>query len=175
MANEDNGADDAWDAHYLRMAERDTVAGPVIAGDEIRFYYHGQYGGIPGCRGLTLPKDNWQCALGVGVIRRDGFVSLDAGDEPGEVITRPLVFSGSGHLYVNAQIEQGGTMRAAVMEEDGTPIPGLEYETCAAVQGDSVRTSVTWSAGDSLASLKGRYVRFGFRFERARIYSFWVE
>ncbi len=66
-------------------------------------------------------------------------------------------------------------MRAAVMEEDGTPISGLEYETCVAVQGDSVRTSVTWSAGDSLASPKGRYVRLGFRLERARIYSFWVE
>ena len=170
-----NGADDAWDAHYLRMAERATVAGPLIVGDELRFYYHGQYGGIPGCRGLTLPKDHWQCAVGIGVVRQDGFVSLDAGDEPGEVITRPLVFSGSGTLCVNAQTEEGGVVRAAVMEEDGTPIPGLEYEACTAVKGDSVRVPVAWAGGDSLASLKGHYVRLGFRFERARVYSFWIE
>ena len=170
-----NGGHDAWDAHYLRMAERATVAGPQITGDEVWFYYHGQYGGIPGCRGLTQPKDLWQCAVGIGVARRDGFVSLEAGEEAGEVITRPLTFSGSGTLCINTQTERGGTVRAAVLEEDGTAIPGLEYQTCAHINGDSVRTAVSWNGGDALASLKGRYVRFSFRLERARMFSFWVE
>ena len=170
-----NGGHDAWDAHYLRMAERATVGGPVIRGDEVWFYYHGQYGGIPGCAGLTLPKSKWQCSLGVGVVRRDGFVSLEAGEAPGEIITRPLVFTGTGMLCANVQTEEGGTVRVAVLEEDGTPIPGLAYTTCAEVRGDAVRAPVSWAGGDSLAPLKGRYVRFAFRLERAQIYSFWVE
>ena len=170
-----NGADDAWDAHYLRMAQRTTLAGPVTVGDEVRFYYHGQFGGIPGCPGLTLPKDHWQCAVGIGTLRRDGFASLDAGVEAGEVITRPLTFSGSGTLCVNLQTENGGSVRAAVLEEDGTPIPGLQYESCDAMSGDKVRLPVAWAGGDELSALKGRYLRCGFRLERARIYSFWVE
>ena len=108
-------------------------------------------------------------------MRRDGFVSLDAGEEPGEVITRPLVFTGAGILCVNVQSEDGGAVRVAVREEDGTPIPGLEYATCAAVRGDAVRAPVAWAGGDSLASLKGRYVRLAFSIKRASIYSFWVE
>ena len=35
--------------------------------------FHGQYGGIPGCPGLTLPKSQWQSGLGIGVARRVAF------------------------------------------------------------------------------------------------------
>ena len=170
-----NGADDAWDAHYLRMAERTTLAGPLVKDDEVWFYYDGQYGGIPGCPGLTQPKDLWQAAVGIGVARRDGFVSLEAGEETGELITRPVVFSGSGTLCMNAQSEKGGALRAAVMEEDGTPIEGLDYADCAVMGGDSVRAPISWKGADSIAALKGRYLRFGFRLEHSRIFSFWVE
>ena len=170
-----NGAHDSWDAHYLRMAERTTVAGPVVRDDELWFYYHGQYGGIPGCPGLTQPKSQWQCGLGLGIARRDGFVSLEAGQEPGEVITRPLVFTGTGALCVNVQAEDGGAVQAAVLEEDGTPIPGLEYGACAPLRGDAIRAPVSWTAAESLPRMRGRYVRFAFRLESARIYSFWVE
>ena len=169
------GPDDGWDAHYLRIAQRTTVAGPVIGPDEVRLYYHGHYGGVPGCKGLTLPKDTWQSALGLGVVERDRFVSLEAGAEPGEVITRPLVFSGAGTLCVNARADGGGSVRAAVLEEDGTPIAGLGFDDCAPLGGDSLRAPVSWSGGDSLGPLKDRYVRLAFRLERAGIYSFWIE
>ena len=147
----------------------------MISDDEVWFYYHGQYGGIPGCPGLTQPKDLWQCAIGIGVVRRDGFVSLEAGGEMGELITRPVVFSGSGTLCINAQSEKGGTVRAAVMEEDGTPIAGLDYADCAVMDGDSVRAPISWKGTDSIAALKGRYLRFGFHLEHSRIFSFWVD
>ena len=169
------GPDDGWDAHYLRIAQRTTVAGPVIAQDEVRLYYHGHYGGIPGCKGLTLGKETWQSALGLGVLDRDRFVSLEAGDEPGEVITRPLVFSGAGTLCVNARADGGGSVRAAVLEEDGTPVAGLGFADCAPLEGDSLRAPMSWAGGDSLRPLKDRYVRLAFRLERAGIYSFWIE
>lgn len=170
-----NGDHDAWDAHYIRMAEHVTCAGPVIHDDEVWFYYHGQYGGIPGCKGLTLPKSDWQCSLGLAVARRDGFVSLDADQEPGEVITRPLTFTGTGHLFLNAQTENAGAVRVAVLEEDGAPISGLEYDAGAELQGDMLRARVSWNGGDSLAALKGHYVRLAFKLQRAKMFSFWVE
>ena len=170
-----NGGHDAWDAHYLRMAPRSTTAGPVIGPDEVRFYYHGHYGGSPGYPGLTLPNSHWQSGLGLGVLDRDRFVSLEAGAEPGEVTTRPLVFGGAGTLCVNAHAAEGGSVKAAVLEEDGTPIAGLDFADCAPLRGDSLRAPMSWSGGDSLRPLKDRYVRLSFRLERAGIYSFWIE
>ena len=116
---------DGWDAHYLRMVEQATLGGPVVRGDEVWFYYHGQYGGIPGCPGLTQPKDKWESAIGVGICPRDRFVSLAPGDGAGEVITRPLAFTGEGALSLNGVTTAGGRIRAAVLDEAGEPLPGL--------------------------------------------------
>ena len=62
-----------------------------------------------------------------------------------------------------------------MMEEEGTPIEGLDYADCAVMGGDSVRAPISWKGADSIAALKGRYLRFGFRLEHSRIFSFWVE
>ena len=91
------------------------------------------------------------------------------------MITRPLVFSGAGTLCVNARADRGGSVRAAVLEEDGTPIAGLGFADCAPLDGDRLRAPMSWSGGDSLGPLKDRYVRLAFRLERAGIYSFWIE
>jgi hypothetical protein len=170
-----NGPRDSWDAHYLRMAPRTTDSGPLIVGDEVRFYYHGQFGGVPGSPGLTLPKSTWGFGLGLGVVPRDRFVSLEAGDEAGELITRPLTFDGAGLLWMNVCCETGGRVQAAVLEEDGSPIPGLDFTDAAPLDGDHLRTAVAWAGGDSLAPLRERYVRLAFRLQRAGIFSFWIE
>ncbi len=45
--------------------------------------------------------------LGLGRLRLDGFVSLDAGAEEGVAVTRPLRFEGGRALQVNADAAQG--------------------------------------------------------------------
>ena len=169
-----NGPDDGWDAHYLRMVEQATLGGPVVRGDEVWFYYHGQYGGIPGCPGLTQPKDKWESAIGVGICPRDRFVSLAAGDEAGEVITRPLAFTGEGALSLNGVTTAGGRIRAAVLDEAGEPLPGRGYDDCEALDGDRLRAAVAWSGG-SLARHRGRYLRLAFRLRAAELFSFGIE
>ena len=65
---------------------------PVVAGDEIRLFYGGFDGPHenPGSRG----------AIGLATLRKDGFASLDAGEEPGIVTTRDLIHA-TGPLRIN--------------------------------------------------------------------------
>ena len=87
-----NGEGDSWDAHYIRMANLSTTGGPLVKDDELWFYYLGIYGGTTDFPGKERSdKGRWQSAGGVGTIRRDGFASLNAAEEPGQVFTRPLV------------------------------------------------------------------------------------
>jgi hypothetical protein len=166
-----NGADDQWDAHYIRTGDV-AAGGPLVKDDEIWFYYFGSYGGIPGCPGLTLPKSAWRSSLGIGILRRDGFASLNAGANPGHVITRPLVFEGTGELFVNVAVGQGGYVTASVLDEDGATLAGFDEAACSGVRDDRVRGRIGWGKA-GLAVLKGRYVRLAFHVRNAKLYSFW--
>jgi hypothetical protein len=169
-----NGPNDKWDGHYLRMGEV-MPGGPLVRDDELWFYYNANYGGIPGCPGLTLPKENWTSGLGIGVLRRDGFASLNAGDKPGTVITRPLVFEGAGKLFVNADVKANGYLKISVLDENGTVLPALGDADCQPVSGDKTRSVISWQNQPSLAAVKGKYIRLAFQVKNAKLYSFWIE
>ena len=47
--------------------------------------------------GIAKNREDWLATL-----RRDGFVSLDADDKPGRIVTRPLTFE-SGQLHIQEQ------------------------------------------------------------------------
>ncbi|MDP6057503.1 MAG: hypothetical protein QGH33_01360, partial [Pirellulaceae bacterium] len=113
----DWGPEGSWKPHYLRMTNVDTVGGPLVKNDELWFYYVGW--NIDGSKGT------WQQKTGLTILRRDGFASLNAGEEAGVVITRPLVFEGEGKLFVNADVGTNGCVRASVVAEDGSAIDGF--------------------------------------------------
>ena len=138
-----------------------------IKDDELWFYYVGQ--NIDGSKGT------WRQKSGLAILRRDGFASLNAGEEAGVVITRPLVFEGDGKLFINADVFPNGHVRASVVAEDGSPIDGFGEDECRAVCTDSTRSRVAWSSHETLAGLKDRYVRLAFHLTNAKLYSFWVE
>ena len=81
------GAWDESDGHgFVRPA-----TGLFVHGDEVRMYYSN-----------TSGRDVFG-GVGMATWRRDGFVSLRAGDEPGEVLTRTFVPTGSQlHLKIDA-------------------------------------------------------------------------
>ena len=90
-------------------------------GDEIWIYY----GGSPMRHvrddlqhaGETVDGQLWGIFGGIGRLRRDGFVSLHAGDEPGELVTQPLVLSGDP-ITLNARTEEGGTIQVSLLDDD---------------------------------------------------------
>ena len=57
-------------------------------------------------------------------LRPDGFVSVHGPYAGGEMITRPLIFSGN-QLTINYATSAAGSMWCELQDENGTPIPGL--------------------------------------------------
>ena len=112
-------------------------------------------------------------AIGLAKIRRGGFVSLDAGDQVGTLLTRPVVAGGS-RLEINARILTGGEIRVEVQDESGVPLPGFSANACTPVTGDGVALPVHWGDRVGDGAWPDRILRlvvhvtnaelFGFRF-----------
>jgi len=104
------------------------------------------------------------------VQRLDGFVSADFDAGGGELITPPLIFSGSSlQLNLNAT---GGSGQVEVQDSSGTPIPGFELAACKTMKSDSTSQKVRWKRGSSLSALKGQPIRLRFKMHGAKLYAF---
>lgn len=138
---------------------------PLVRGDELWFYYTAgkKYGGP----NLTRELGWDECGICLAVLRRDGFVSLDAGDEEGTVTTRPFRFSGK-EVCVNVDASTG-ELATEVIAEDGTCVCFSEP-----LSGDRPAAELTWQNGE-LEKIQGSEVALRFTARRARFYSYWIE
>ena len=120
-------------------------------------------------RGAWLKKD-----LG-GIYRAtqrvDGFVSLDADYPGGVVTTKPLRFTGDS-LRVNLSTAGAGGVRGALLDLEGTPLPGFGREDCAWINADETNHLVEWKSGSDLSGLAGQPVRVEFTLRNARLFAF---
>ena len=110
-------------------------------------------------------------AIGLAKIRREGFISLDAGPEGGWLATRRLR-PGGGQLTVNANVATGGELRVEVQAPSGEPLPGYGLADCTPITGDGVRQSVRWGARVGDPSWTERDVRLKFEIRDAELYAF---
>jgi hypothetical protein len=156
--------DGAWDRGYVHS----TGGVFVILDDRLVFPYMGTSGIAP--NGNRGPHSGG--SIGIATLRRDGFASMEAGDTPGTLITRPLVFSGK-HLFVNLNAPSG-SMRVAVLDKTGKPIELLTLDNCQPLAIDSTRTEVKWHGNVYLSELAGKTVRLQFELSNGALYSFWV-
>ena len=152
------GAPDEWDCGSIY-----TVNRPIVVGDEIWLYYCGSNGGHAGGSDAVS-------SIGLATWDLDGFVSINANHNPGTLMTKRLRFSGD-RLIVNANAA-GGELAIALLDEEGSPIPGFGLDECVPFRGDSVRHEIAWQGGPSCAGPAGRLVRLSFRMRNARLYSF---
>jgi hypothetical protein len=155
---------------------------PLVREDELWFYYTGFKTRIPpytrnadGSRRdpstLTVAEradldDGWS-AICLAVLRRDGFISLDAGDRSGTLLTEPLQFDGTA-LFVNVD-GKNGLLDVTVLDSQGKAIAEAE-----SVTGDQPRTQLRWKSGD-WSDVKGQVVSIQFKLRNASLYSFWSE
>ncbi|MFK7776813.1 MAG: hypothetical protein QM501_01665 [Gimesia sp.] len=105
------------------------------------------------------------------VLRTDGFISVNAGSEEGELLTKPLMFSGD-RLLLNYSTSAVGSIRIEIQKADGTPIPGFTLKESVPIIGDEIDGQVYWQGGDKLASLAGKPVRLRFLMQECDLYSF---
>jgi len=153
------GPEGSWDSKMIY-----TARAPVIVGDKLYFYYGGYD---------TVHDDdkNAKGAIGLAVLRLDGFCSMSAGDEEGWLISRREVFN-TPRVTVNAKCAKGGYVTAELLDRRDRVIPGFSRNECVAFAGDSVRGTIVWKTAQFPKALidKDRKIRFYVR--NADLYSY---
>ena len=103
-------------------------------------------------------------------LRTDGFVSVRAGYEGGEMLTRPLVFAGKS-LEINFSTSAAGSIRVEIQDAAGKPIPGFALENCPEIIGDQIAHVVVWKQGNDLGKLAGQPIRLRLVMKEADLYA----
>lgn len=144
-----------------------TGAPPVRVGNRLYIYYralanrHSPYKGED-----TSLKGGGICLAS---LRVDGFASLDASYEGGQVTTKPFRFAGSV-LKLNAKANFG-QVTVEALDEARSPIAGFTKEQCEPMRADSLEYPIRWKDA-SLATLQERPVRLRFQLANARLYAY---
>jgi hypothetical protein len=103
--------------------------------------------------------------------RIDGFVSLHASLAGGEVLTRPLVFTGD-ELAVNFSTSAAGSLQVQIEDLEGRPLPGFALADCPMLYGDALEHTVKWQRGSDVGPLAGRPIRLRLALHDADLYAF---
>ena len=103
--------------------------------------------------------------------RVDGFVSVRASGEGGEVVTKPLTFSGN-KLAINFATSAQGSVRIEIQEVEGRPINGFTLAACDELRGDAIEQVVAWESDADLGAMAGKPVRLRFALNNADLFSF---
>ena len=127
--------------HAIRANEAMLAGGPLVVGDKLYIYYSARAWG----------HVDFKAATGLATLRRDGFASMDAGDKPGTLTTRPVKFSGK-YLFVNVDCPEG-ELRAEVLDKDGKVIEPFLLATSQPAKADSTLTEMVWKGGGDLSEL----------------------
>ena len=104
-------------------------------------------------------------------LRLDGFVSVEAPLSGGEIITKPLRFSGR-RLELNFATSAAGSVRVEIQDMDGKPLPGFALDDCPRIFGDAIGRQVTWKLGSDVREIGGRPVRLRFELKDADLFAF---
>jgi hypothetical protein len=153
----------AWDADnqpeprgFVRPA-----TGLFIHDDQVRMYY---------CNGSGPDSMH---GVGMATWRRDGFVSLHAGSEGGELLTRAFIpTSPELHLNIDAT---GGEATVRVGDFQGRPLKGWKIDQPSeAIRGDQLDTVVRWTDSD-FDQRVGKATTLRLKLQNAELYSYWTE
>ena len=158
-----NETDGAW--NYGNMQSVNGV--PLIVGDSLYIYSSGRSkNGVWWDAGVST---------GLATLRRDGFVSMRAGNKEGFLTTEKLSFDGK-YFFVNADVKgKGAQLKVELLDADGNPIPGFTRRDCVVMRGaDKTKQLITWKGKQDLGELKGRTIRAKFYLTRGDLYAFWI-
>ncbi|MEO6785158.1 MAG: hypothetical protein ABI318_03405, partial [Chthoniobacteraceae bacterium] len=102
--------------------------------------------------------------------RLDGFVSVNAPMRGGELLTKPITFTGS-KLALNFSSSAAGSIRVEIQDADGKALPGFALDDCEETFGDAIARIVTWKNGADVSSLAGKPVRLRFVLKDADLFA----
>ncbi|WP_206352382.1 glycoside hydrolase family protein [Tautonia rosea] len=103
-------------------------------------------------------------------LRLDGFASIRAGYNGGELITKPIRVEG-GTLELNFETSAAGGIRVEVQDAEGNPLPGFSLDDAVETIGNEIERSVYWNHGSDVSGMAGRPIRLRFVLKDAGLYS----
>jgi len=139
--------------------------GCLVVGDKLYFYASGRKGDAPHFHDAGG-------STGLATLRRDGFASMNAGDEGGTLTTRPVRFRGR-HLFVNADAASG-ELWVEVLDEHGEVVAPFSRANCQPIREDATHQAVRWRGSKDLSQAAGKPVKLRFHLTKGRLYAFWV-
>ncbi|MFN0122480.1 MAG: hypothetical protein ACKV2V_18450 [Blastocatellia bacterium] len=104
-------------------------------------------------------------------LRTDGVVAVRAPYAGGELITRPLKFTGE-KLWLNFATSAAGGVRVEMQDAAGRPLPGFALTDAVEQIGNEIARAVAWRAGEEVSALTGKTVRLRFVMKDAELFSF---
>ncbi len=103
-------------------------------------------------------------------MRLDGFSSVNAPYAGGELLTKPLRFTGS-KLQLNMATSAPGSVQVEIQDEQGTPLAGHSLAEADLLYGDDIDRTVTWQGSHDLRKLAGRQIRLRMVMSDADLYA----
>ena len=155
----------AYDTQTMR-----GPSSPLERGNELWFYYTGckQYAFISSGNDPSyedyMPDAGAVC---LGVLRRDGFMSLDADRQEGTSLTQPFKINGK-ELFLNLDAE-GGELSVEILSLNGAPLA-----TSTNIRGNHTAIQIQWKEG-KLAELLGQKVYLRINLRQTQLYSYWFD
>jgi len=102
--------------------------------------------------------------------RCDGFVSMDAGNEEGVLVTKPVKFKGS-KLFLSFKTAGIGSVKVALLDEAGQPFEGFDKEDCELINGDELQHEVKRKGKGGVSPLQGVTMRLQFTMRNAKVFA----
>lgn len=103
-------------------------------------------------------------------LRLDGFAAVSAPYTGGELLTKPLTFTGK-ELTVNFATSAAGGIRVEVQDASGKPVPGFTLADAVETIGNEIDRVVHWKSGRDVSQLAGQPVRLRFVMKDARLFA----
>ncbi|MDB6139208.1 MAG: hypothetical protein JWO94_2280 [Verrucomicrobiaceae bacterium] len=105
------------------------------------------------------------------VQRVDGFVSLDFDLEGGQATTAPVTVE-DRLLQINLDTGAMGSLRIALLDEQGKVIPGFTAEDSIVMHTNATHATASWKGGDDLSALKGHQIQLQLTGTRCKVFSY---
>ena len=85
-----------------------------------------------------------------------------------------MTFKGK-KMFVNADVAEGGWVKAAVLTRESEPIASYTLDNSIALTKDIIKGRMIWDSKKELAPSGDDHLRLVFQLKKAKLYSFWIE
>ena len=161
-----NGKRGTWDGGCIFTASQPLQ----VKDDTIYIYYSGLSLDHEEPRPSRRARPEYgESSIGVATLRRDGFVSMRAGEKPATLVTGLFQWPAGRRLHLNVDASKGG-VRVGVLDQNGRLLDGFVRSKL--ISGDRTDVVVEWTGS---GEPKAKSVQLKFEMTNADLYSYWLK